>query len=62
MSGREGWPEETEVPLMSLMFLAMVFHAQRRLQAMAVAESLAKENAPRSSVRRSSSRTSRTRC
>jgi signal transduction histidine kinase len=45
MAGREGWPEETEVPLMSLMFLAMVFHAQRRVQAMAVAESLAKENA-----------------
>ena len=45
MSGREGWPEETEVPLMTLMFLAMVFHAQRRVQAMAVAESLAKENA-----------------
>jgi signal transduction histidine kinase len=45
MAGREGWPEETEVPLMSLMFLAMVFHAQRRQQAIAVAESLARENA-----------------
>ena len=45
IAGREGWPEETEVPLMSLMFLAMVFHAQRRLQAMRVAESLAQENA-----------------
>jgi two-component system, OmpR family, sensor kinase len=45
MAGREGWPEETEVPLMSLMFLAMVFHAQRRQQAMRVAESLANENA-----------------
>lgn len=45
MAGREGWPEETEVPLMSLMFLAMVFHAQRRQQAMRVAESLAQENA-----------------
>ena len=45
MVGRESWPEETEVPLMSLMFLAMVFHAQRRVQAMAVAESLAKEQA-----------------
>ena len=44
-AGREGWPEETEVPLMSLMFLAMVFHAQRRQQAMRVAESLAQENA-----------------
>jgi signal transduction histidine kinase len=45
LDGREGWPEETEVPLMSLMFLAMVFHAQRRVQAVAVAESLARENA-----------------
>jgi signal transduction histidine kinase len=45
MAGREGWPEETEVPLMTLMFLAMVFHAQRRVEAMAVAESLAKQNA-----------------
>lgn len=45
MAGREGWPEETEVPLMTLMFLAMVFHAQRRQQAMRVAESLAEENA-----------------
>jgi signal transduction histidine kinase len=45
MAGRESWPEETEVPLMSLMFLAMVFHAQRRVQAMAVAESLAKDRA-----------------
>jgi signal transduction histidine kinase len=45
IAGREGWPEETEVPLMSLMFLAMVFHAQRRQQAMRVAESLANENA-----------------
>jgi signal transduction histidine kinase len=45
MAGREGWPEETEVPLMSLMFLAMVFHAQRRQQAMRVAESLANANA-----------------
>jgi two-component system OmpR family sensor kinase len=30
---------------MSLMFLAMVFHAQRRVQAVAVAETLARENA-----------------
>jgi signal transduction histidine kinase len=43
MDGRESWPELTEVPLMSLMFLAMVFHAQRRVQAMAVAESFARE-------------------
>jgi signal transduction histidine kinase len=45
VAGREGWPEGTEVPLMSLMFLAMFFHAQRRMQAIAVAEALATENA-----------------
>jgi signal transduction histidine kinase len=44
-AGREGWPEETEVPLMSLMFLSMVFHARRRQQAIAVAERLAGERA-----------------
>ena len=44
-AGREGWPEETEVPLMSLMFLSMVFHVRRRQQAIAVAERLAGERA-----------------
>ncbi len=34
-------PEITEVPLMSLMFVAMVYHVHRRQQAQAVAEALA---------------------
>jgi signal transduction histidine kinase len=36
-------PELTEVPLMTLMFLAMVYHVHRRQQAQAVAEALAAE-------------------
>lgn len=39
-----GWeevPEVTEIPLMALMFAAMVFHVRRRQQATAVAEALA---------------------
>ena len=36
-------PELTEVPLMSLMFVAMVYHVRRRQQAQAVAEALAAE-------------------
>lgn len=36
-------PELTEVPLMSLMFVAMVYHVRRRQQAQAVAEALAWE-------------------
>jgi signal transduction histidine kinase len=38
-------PELTEVPLMSLMFVAMVYHVHRRQQAQAVAEALASERA-----------------
>ncbi len=38
-------PELTEVPLMSLMFVAMVYHVRRRQQAQAVAEALASERA-----------------
>jgi signal transduction histidine kinase len=38
---RESLAEFTEVPLMSMMFLAMVYHVHRRQQAQAVAESLA---------------------
>jgi signal transduction histidine kinase len=34
-------PEMTEVPLMTLMFIAMVYHVRRRQQAQAVAEALA---------------------
>ncbi len=40
-AGREDWAELTEVPLMTLMFLAMVFHVRRRQQATATAERLA---------------------
>lgn len=36
-------PEMTEVPLMTLMFVAMVYHVHRRQQAQAVAEALAAE-------------------
>jgi signal transduction histidine kinase len=39
--GVQGWPELTEVPLMSAMFLAMVWHAQRRQQALWEVEELA---------------------
>jgi signal transduction histidine kinase len=39
--GRENWAELTEVPLMTLMFLVMVFHVRRRQQATAVAQRLA---------------------
>jgi signal transduction histidine kinase len=42
-SNRENWAELTEVPLMSLMFMAMVFHVRRRQQATAVAQRLAHE-------------------
>jgi signal transduction histidine kinase len=42
-AGREGVPELTEVPLMTLMFVAMVYHVIRRQQATAVAEKLAVE-------------------
>jgi signal transduction histidine kinase len=41
----ESPPEFTEVPLMSLMFVAMVYHVRRRQQAQAVAEALAAERA-----------------
>src|SRR5947199_10759105 len=37
-SGSQLWGELFEVPLMSAMFLAMVWHARRRLDAMRVAE------------------------
>jgi signal transduction histidine kinase len=38
---REDWAEISEVPLMSLMFLAMVFHVRRRQQAIGTAERFA---------------------
>jgi signal transduction histidine kinase len=41
--GREDWAEITEVPLMSLMFLAMVFHVRRRQRAVATSERLSRQ-------------------
>ena len=42
-AGQEEVPELTEVPLMTLMFMAMVYHVIRRQQATAIAEQLAVE-------------------
>ena len=44
-SGAQEWGELFEVPLMSAMFLAMVWHAQRRQQALRAVERLADERA-----------------
>jgi signal transduction histidine kinase len=44
-TGSQGWGELTEVPLMSAMFLAMVWHARRRQQALKSVEHLAEERA-----------------
>jgi len=43
--GTQLWGELFEVPLMSAMFLAMVWHARRRTQALATVEALADERA-----------------
>jgi signal transduction histidine kinase len=43
--GLQLWGELFEVPLMSAMFLAMVWHARRRMQALEVVEALADERA-----------------
>jgi two-component system, OmpR family, sensor kinase len=43
--GLQLWGELFEVPLMSAMFLAMVWHARRRTQALAIVEALADERA-----------------
>ncbi len=43
--GTQEWGELTEVPLMSTMFLAMMWHARRRQQALRIAEGLADERA-----------------
>ena len=43
--GVQLWGELFEVPLMSAMFLAMVWHARRRAQALATVEALAEERA-----------------
>jgi len=42
-AGKEEWPELFEVPLMTLMFLAMVFHVRRRQEAVSRADGLAAE-------------------
>jgi len=42
-AGQEEVPELTEVPLMTLMFVAMVYHVIRRQQATAIAQELAVE-------------------
>lgn len=44
-AGSQTWGELAEVPLMSAMFLAMVWHARRRQQALKAVESLADERA-----------------
>jgi signal transduction histidine kinase len=44
-AGSQTWGELTEVPLMSAMFLAMVWHARRRQQALKAVERLADERA-----------------
>ena len=59
--GWEAVPELTEIPLMALMFVAMVFHVRRRQQATAVAEALAAARAADLERQRDcSSRTRRT--
>jgi signal transduction histidine kinase len=42
-NNREDWAELTEVPLMGLMFLAMVYHVRRRQAAVAESERLASD-------------------
>jgi signal transduction histidine kinase len=44
-NGTQEWGELTEVPLMSAMFLAMVWHARRRQQALRAVEQLAADRA-----------------
>jgi two-component system OmpR family sensor kinase len=44
-NGTQAWAEATEVPLMSAMFLAMVWHARRRQQALRAVEAIAEHNA-----------------
>jgi signal transduction histidine kinase len=44
-AGTQLWGELFEVPLMSAMFLAMVWHARRRMQALEIVEALAEERA-----------------
>jgi hypothetical protein len=46
-SGLQLWGELFEVPLMAAMFLAMVWHARRRVDALAIAEGRAEQRQPR---------------
>ena len=63
IGGTQEWGELFEVPLMSAMFLAMVWHARRRQDALAKVERQASERAARcSSARSGFSTTSRTSC
>jgi signal transduction histidine kinase len=41
--GKQLWGELFEVPLMAAMFLAMVWHARRRMEALAIVERRAEE-------------------
>jgi len=41
--GTQPWDEISEVPLMAAMFLAMVWHAQRRMEALRIVEERAEE-------------------
>ena len=60
--GTQEWGELTEVPLMSAMFLAMVWHARRRQQAARDVEPIAENRARCSSGRNGSCTTYRTSC
>ncbi len=44
-AGSQGWDELGEVPLLAAMFVAMVWHAQRRRRALATASALAEQRA-----------------
>ena len=60
--GEQLWGELFEVPLMSAMFLAMVWHARRRQEALAKVERRPRSARRCSSSRSGSSTTSRTSC
>jgi two-component system, OmpR family, sensor kinase len=60
--GIQLWGELTEVPLMAAMFLAMVWHARRRVDAQQIAEQRANERGPCSPARSVSSTMPPTSC
>jgi two-component system, OmpR family, sensor kinase len=52
-AGRIGWEETSEIPLMALLFLVMVWHVRRRMAALAAARRMAKaEHRAREAQRR----------